>query len=180
MRKTLELSVKTKNTEGEISSRLLVARAHRARGSYREVLIILNPLLPRLSQTKSIEAVAEILNSIGIAHYQLGHDTIPLIRFIGEVKSGGDNLGELKEISQSLKAIGRFYLKIGNYQKAIEFFSKSVRIDSLLNAPSLLVESFHLLGTTHLRMGRPCNSHSLSKAFAPAANHLPIACRGKR
>ncbi len=118
-----------------MASRLVIAKTHRVRGNYRDVLNVLNPALPKLIQIENIELVAVVLNAIGIAHNQLGHDTIPLTRFIGEF-----NNNDLEEISQSLKSIGKFYQKIENYSKAVEFFTKSVRIDSLPAEPILMAE----------------------------------------
>jgi len=115
----------------EIRARMALANAYRFQRNFSEVLNVLNPTLPNLDKLDN-ELAAEILSNIGIAHYQLGHDTVSMDNFFETI--GEDNYrSEAEALSDGLKNIGDFYYKTQNYPKAIEFYYKSAQIDSITN-----------------------------------------------
>ncbi len=146
----LEIAEKTKGIEQQAVCRLSIAKSYKTVRDYNSILQTLNPLLANLNEIDNYDIVAEILNSIGIAHYQLGHDTIPLSKYINE-KNLDRTQSDLESISLGLKAIGRFYSKIGSNEKAIEFLKKSVRIDSIIGNPEHLGESILLLAKANIQ-----------------------------
>lgn len=162
----LEIAEKTKGIEQQAVCRLSIAKSYKAVRDYNSILQTLNPLLANLNEIDDYDIVAEILNSIGIAHYQLGHDTIPLSKYINE-KNLDRTQSDLESISLGLKAIGRFYLKIGSNEKAIEFLKKSVRIDSIINDSNQLGESTLLLAKAYIiTKSNPAATQQLKKAIA--------------
>lgn len=147
----LEIAEKTNEIEQQAICRLSIAKSYKTTRDFNSILQTLNPLLANLNEIDNYDIVAEILNSIGIAHYQLGHDTIPLSKYINDSKTNS-NQSDIEDISLSLKAIGRFYQKIGNYEKSIEFLKKSVRIDSITCNTQQLGESTLLLAKAYVQV----------------------------
>ena len=78
----LSLSQNINELTLEAKSRMALANAFRFQRKFNEVLNILNPTLPTLDKLDN-ELIAEILSNIGIAHYQLGHDTVSMDIFFG-------------------------------------------------------------------------------------------------
>ncbi len=156
----LAIAEKTKSIEQQAICRLNIAKTYKSVRDYSSILQTLNPLLANLNEIEDYDIVAEILNSIGIAHYQLGHDTIPLSKFINDSQSNS-NQSSIEDISLSLKAIGRFYLKIGSFDKSIDFLKKSVRIDSIIGNPQQLGESTLLLAKAYMQVQNDSIANSL-------------------
>ena len=127
----LSLSQNINELTLEAKSRMALANAFRFQRKFNEVLNILNPTLPTLDKLDN-ELIAEILSNIGIAHYQLGHDTVSMDIFFERIGKE-DSRAEAEELSEGLKNIGDFYHKTQNYPKAIEFYYKSAQIDSITN-----------------------------------------------
>lgn len=149
----LTLAEKNRSIEQQAKSRINIANTYKAARDYSNVLLTLNPLLSKLNEIEDYNIIAEVLNSIGIAHYQLGHDTISLVDYI-DVSRSESKQSDLESISLNLKAIGRFYQKIGSHKKSIDFFAKSVRIDSLIGAPAPFGESLLLLAKGYAQLNK--------------------------
>jgi signal transduction histidine kinase len=148
----LTISQKENDYEGVAKSRLTLANALRFQRKFDEMLATLNPTLPILDKLNN-NLVAEILSSIGFAHYQLGHDTVSMDHFFQKI--GNENYtNENKALSEGLKNIGNFYKKTGNYPKAIEFFYKSAQIDSLTNDSLGIGSALYSIGDVLTALGK--------------------------
>jgi signal transduction histidine kinase len=164
----LNIAKKNGSIEQQAASMLNIANTYKSARDYSNVLQTLNPLLTKLNEIENYDIIAEVLNSIGIAHYQLGHDTISLVEYIDESQLVSKQ-SDLQSISLSLKAIGRFYQKIGSHKKSIEFLTKSVRIDSLIGFPSPLGESLFLLAKGYVQLN---NSDRAIPLLKQSIQHL--------
>lgn len=156
--KAVKLSEQEGNMQKIVKSRLNLAEVYKHQRNFSALLVTLNPLLPALNELNNDTLAADILNNIGIAHFQLRHDTIPLRAFIkGLEKNRSEN--ELDSLSGSLKSIGKFYSSINNYERAADFFIKSAAVDSINQNDYELGISWFYLGKT---------------AFSSANQHLAI------
>lgn len=145
--KAVRLSEKEGSMEKIAKSRLNLAEVYRHQRNFSALLETLNPLLPAINELNNDTLAADILNNIGIAHFQLRHDTIPLHAFIkGLDKSRSKN--ELDSLSGSLKSIGKFYISIDNHKRAADFFNKSAAVDSITQNNYGLGISWFYLGKT--------------------------------
>ncbi len=146
-KQALNLSQENGSIYNIARSRLSLAAAYRQQRNFIGVLDALNPLLQNLTKLNNDSLVAEILNNIGVAHFQLGHDTLSLNIFIEEFdRQESDE--DVKSLSKSLKNIGKFYLNTKHYKRAADFFMKSARVDSTANDKSEFGISYYYLGKT--------------------------------
>lgn len=146
-KQALNRSQKNGSISSMARSRLALAAAYRQQRNFIGVLDALNPLLQSLTELNNDSLVAEILNNIGVAHFQLDHDTLSLNIFIEEFdRQESDE--DVKSLSKSLKNIGKFYLNTKHYKRAADFFMKSARVDSTANDKSEFGISYYYLGKT--------------------------------
>ena len=143
-----ERAKQTGNFETLAKSSLMLANTQRALLNYKGVLKTLTPILPYLQKISDDNLKSEILNNIGIAHYQLGHDTLSLSNFLDNMAENSDEESILK-LSESLKSIGSFYYSIKNFNRAKDFFSKSATVDSLAESTNNLGISLFWLGKVY-------------------------------
>ncbi|HPF93003.1 MAG TPA: HAMP domain-containing sensor histidine kinase [Tenuifilaceae bacterium] len=143
-----ERAKQTGNFETLAKSSLMLANTQRALLNYKGVLKTLTPILPYLQKISDDNLKSEILNNIGIAHYQLGHDTLSLSNFLDNMAENSDEKSILT-LSESLKSIGSFYYSIKNFNRAKDFFSKSATVDSLAKSTNNIGISLFWLGKVY-------------------------------
>lgn len=131
-REALALASTTNNFALQVSCKLNLSNALRYQRKFKEVLDVLNPILEDLNKIDNKNQIADILNNIGVAHYQLNHDTLSLSRLF-ESLSVREEIDDQKGMSSVLNNIGNYYFSNENYDKALEFYLKCQLLDSTLN-----------------------------------------------
>ncbi|MFP4557341.1 MAG: ATP-binding protein [Bacteroidales bacterium] len=163
-------AIRLSQENGEIlqvaKSRLSLAATYRQQRDFIRVLKTLNPLLENLTELNNDTLANEILANIGIAHFQLGHDNLSLNTFIKEFDRKESDQ-EVETLSKSLKSIGKFYLNTKHYDRAADFFRKSISVDSMANDNAGVGKSNFYLGKTAFMKNDTAKAIELFKFAIP-------------
>lgn len=147
-KEALKQSIDLKDSLLIVKSKINLALSLRYQRKFQEVLDILNPTLAYINRIQDKTIIAEILNNIGVAHFQLGHNNQSLSRFFQSLKIQ-EELSDQKGMSVVLNNLGNYYFKNKNYEKALEFYAKCMTLDSTIGDKSGLAFSFYNIGKVY-------------------------------
>lgn len=139
------------NKEQIATSYLNIAIALRYLGENQAALDSLYKTIHIINDLKNQKLVAQILNVIGIVHYQLGHDSMSIDAYNRSLKIR-KSINDMEGIADILNNVGNLYNGLGNYDKALSYFFKCLKYDQSLKNTKGQSSTFNNIGMVYYNL----------------------------
>ena len=147
--KAIRLNQQIKNKQGEYNSLNTAANVYTALGNYKKALECFKQNYDVALQLNDDKSISTVLNNIGLAYQGLKNDTAALEYFLKGFASS-KRVGKDWEAASCLN-IGGAYQELQQYNKAIQYYQKTIEISNQINFHIGIVYANNALGSLYVK-----------------------------
>lgn len=139
-----------------ISASIDTASAYVKHLQFDQALSLYEKTLKQLmfNENNNFELIADVYRKIGRTHRKLKNDKLFLEYMFLSSDILKNHLGENhQKVAESYNNIGTGYNEIGEHEKALDYFEKTLIIESKMDTPKVNI-CFNNIGTTYIKIGK--------------------------